>query len=96
MPCPPPDLTPCEALAGDGDTMEAKEAAALLGVRIGTVYNLMRTGRLAHYRIGRRRLPDKGGVIAFKRASYVPARTPDQPGNPTPYKFKHLFQNKRR
>lgn len=59
--------------------LNAKEAAAMLGVSRGHLYSLVQCGVIAHYRIGKRTLRfEEAQILEYKESCAVAARLPKQ------------------
>jgi excisionase family DNA binding protein len=54
---------------GTRPTCTVAEAADALGVSVGTVYKLLKTGKLGGYAVGRRRIVFADSVAAFQRGN---------------------------
>jgi excisionase family DNA binding protein len=58
----------------DGTAHTAEQVATRLGVSLGKVYGLLKSGELGHYRIGDRYLIPTADLAAYIARVYVPAK----------------------
>jgi excisionase family DNA binding protein len=58
--------------------LNAKEAQAMLGVSIGYIYSLARSGAIAYYRFGRTIRFEEAHLLAYKESCAVAAKAPKE------------------